>query len=371
MPMTMGRFVLAAATAALTMTTVVAAARADDFVDNAKKIVAAATSRVDKWEGPTTGPKAAADKTVIYVAGDMRNGGIQGVADGVQEAGKVIGWKVRVLDGQGTIAGQSAALSQAIALKPDAIILGGSDAVQQKSDLEQAQKLGIVLVGWHAGPKPGPMTDAPIFANVTSDSMQVAKVAAMYAIAQSDGKAGVVIFADSNYAIAIAKGRAMEAVIKQCAGCKVLEFEDTPLADTANRIPQLTTTLVGKYGKQWTYSLAINDLYYDFMAPSLTSAGYSGDGTPYNISAGDGSVSAYDRIRNKDFQAATVPEPLTMQGWQLIDEINRAFHKEQWSGFVPGVHLVTPENIAYDGGPKNVFDPDNHYRDEYKKIWGK
>jgi ribose transport system substrate-binding protein len=48
----------------------------------------------------------------------MRNGGIQGVADGGTEAGKVIGWDVRVIDGQGTIAGQSTAFSQAVALNP-------------------------------------------------------------------------------------------------------------------------------------------------------------------------------------------------------------------------------------------------------------
>ena len=29
-----------------------------------------------------------------------------------------------------------------------------------------------------------------------------------------------------------------------------------------------------------------------------------------------------------------------------------------------------PDNVAYDGGDKNVFDPGNGYRDEYKKIWG-
>lgn len=346
-------------------------ALADEYVDEAKAVVAAATSRVDKWDGPTTGPKAAEGKTIIYVAGDMRNGGIQGVADGVQEAAKVIGWDARVIDGQGSIAGQSTALNQAIALKPDAIILGGSDAVQQKADLEKAAAQGIVVVGWHAGPKPGPLDDTPIVANVTTDSNEVAKVAAMYAIAQSDGKAGVVVFADSAYAIAIAKGRAMEAVIKKCSGCEVVSFQDTPLADTANRVPQLTTSLLAKFGDKWTYSLAINDLYYDFMAPSLTAAGKTGDGAPYNISAGDGSISAYARIRDKDYQAATVPEPLTMQGWQLVDEINRALAGEEWSGFVPGVHLVTPENIAYDGGPRNVFDPDNGYRDEYKKIWGK
>jgi ribose transport system substrate-binding protein len=38
---------------------------------------------------------------------------------------------------------------------------------------------------------------------------------------------------------------------------------------------------------------------------------------------------------------------------------------------VPKVHLVTADNVGKDGGPKNVFDPDNGYRDQYKKIWGK
>ena len=58
-------------------------------------------------------------------------------------------------------------------------------------------KLMIVVVGWHAGPKPGPMADGHLFVNVTTDAMEVAKVAAMKAIADSNGKAGVIVFADS------------------------------------------------------------------------------------------------------------------------------------------------------------------------------
>lgn len=346
------------------------AAHADAFLDQAKAVVAKAVGRVDKWDGPTSGPKSVGKKTVIYVAGDMRNGGILGVGQGVKQAAEAIGWTYREIDGQGTVSGQATALSQAVALKPDALIVGGSDAVEQKAGLEAAEKEGIKIVGWHSGPKAGPLDGAPVFANVTTDSMEVAKVAAMKAIADSEGKAGVVIFADSTYAIAIAKGRAMESVMKQCVGCSVLAFEDTPLADVSSRIPQLTTTLLQQNGAKWTHSLAINDLYYDFMPPALGAAGLPGDGNPLNISAGDGSESAYQRIRAKDFQAATVPEPLTMQGWQLVDELNRDFAGEKWSGFVPGVHLVTPDNIGFDGGPKNVFDPDNGYRDHYKAIWG-
>ncbi|MFT3999804.1 MAG: substrate-binding domain-containing protein [Rhizobium sp.] len=349
----------------------VSVASADALVDEAKAKVAAASKKVDKWDGPTSGPKAAAGKTIVYVAGDMRNGGILGVSDGIKEAAGVIGWNYRAIDGQGSVSGQAAALAQAVALKPDAIVVGGSDAVQQKAALTAAANQGIIIAGWHAGPVPGPMDDEHLFVNVTTNAMDVAEVAAMKAIADSDGKAGVVIFADSAYAIAIAKGRAMEAVIKKCGGCKVLEFEDTPLADTSTRMPQLTTTLLQKFGAKWTYSLAINDLYFDFMGPSLTSAGLKGDGAPFNISGGDGSESAYQRIRSGQFQTATVPEPLNMQGWQVVDELNRAFSKQAWSGYIPGIHLVTKDNIAFDGGDKNVFDPGNGYRDEYRKIWGK
>jgi ABC-type sugar transport system ATPase subunit len=35
-----------------------------------------------------------------------------------------------------------------------------------------------------------------------------------------------------------------------------------------------------------------------------------------------------------------------------------------------GLILVTADNIAFDGSPKNIFDPDNGYRDQRKKIWG-
>ncbi|MFO1142251.1 MAG: hypothetical protein U1E59_07660 [Amaricoccus sp.] len=210
-----------------------------------------------------------------------------------------------------------------------------------------------------------------MFANVNTRIADVAQTAADLAIVDSDGKAGVVIFGDSNYEMAIGKARMMQADIeKGCPGCTVLSLEDSPMTEASSRMPQLTTSLLQRFGDKWTYSLAVNDLYYDFMGPSLASAGKDGGDPPHNISAGDGSESAFQRIRSKQFQMATVPEPLHEQGWQLVDELNRAFAGEPWSGYVSGIHLVTADNIAFDGGPDNVFDPDNGYRDVYKKIWG-
>jgi len=348
-----------------------ASARADDFTDMAAKAAKAATARADKWDGPTTGPKAATGKKIVFVAGDLKNGGILGASEGVKEAAAAIGWTVSVIDGQGSVSGRTAAMGQAMTLKPDGIVVGGFDTKEQQVVFDAAAKAGIPVVGWHSGNKPGPEPEAGIFANVTTSPQDVSNTAAYQAIADSNGKAGVVIFTDTQYEIAVFKARAMEAVIKKCAGCTVLEFVDSPIAESSQRMPQLTTTLLQKYGDKWTYSLAINDLYFDFMGPSLSAAGKKGDGSPKAISAGDGSESAYQRIRAKQYQAGTVPEPLNMQGWQLVDELNRAFGKAAWSGYVSGIHLVTADNVAFDGGAKNVFDPDNGYRDQYKKIWGK
>ncbi len=342
----------------------------DPFVAQAKAVVAAATAHVTTWDGPTNGPKAQSGKFIVYVSADQTNGGVSGVGKAVGDAAQVLGWRFKLLDGKGTVAGQADALSQAIALKPDGIVLGGFDAQSQKTQISKAASLGIKIVGWHASSSPGPIQNPPVFTNVESDPIQTAKLAADYAVAMSDGNAGVVILTDSEYSIAVAKSTTMRKEVEQCKGCTVLSYEDTPLADVSSRMPPLMTSLVQKYGGKFTYALGINDLYFDFTAPALRSLGVGSNGPPSFVSAGDGSVSAYSRIRQGQYQVATIPEPLSLQGWQCVDELNRAFAGVQPSGYVTAVHLVTNSNIAYDGGPQNLFNPDNGYQDQYKKIWG-
>ena len=336
----------------------------------AKAIVTQAAANKVPWDGPTIGPKAQPGKTVVLISEDQRNGGALGVSEGVTEAAKVVGWKLTMLDGAGVIANRSAAFGQAIALKPDIIIADNDDATEQKVNIVKAVNAGIKVLGWHSNVKPGPMDGVPLFTNISTDPTVVAKVAAALAIANADGKAGVVVFTDGTEKISVMKSNAMAANIKECSGCTVLEVIDTPLASVSTRIPQMTQSLHQRFGEKWTHSLAINDGFYDFMAPTLRAAGSAGSGPPVNISGGDGSKAAFERIRGDNYQFATVAEPLSLHGWQLIDEANRALAGMPWSGYVAPTHLVTKDNIGTNGGPNNVYDPDNGYRDIYKKIWG-
>jgi ribose transport system substrate-binding protein len=343
---------------------------AADAVSEAKAFVAAAAEPNAPWTGPTTGPKAQEGKTIVYVSADQRNGGALGVSRGVEEAIDSMGWTLRVLDGQGSVSGRSAAMQQAIALKPDGIILGTVDANEQSEAIRQAHEAGIVIVGWHSTASTGPSDKHPIFTNITTDPLEISRAAASLAVADSNGTANVVIFTDSVYEIAIAKSDAMAEVINACEGCQILSVEDTPLAEASTRMPPLTNSLLQRYGDDWDYSLTINDLPFDFMAPALISAGKSQAGYPRNISAGDGSEAAFQRIKQNFYQYATVAEPLNLHGWQTVDEMNRAFAGEEHSGYVVPVHLFTPDNILEDGGDKLSYDPGNGYRDVYRDIWG-
>jgi len=166
------------------------------------------------FDGPSSGPAAAADKTIVVLAADLKNGGILGVTNGVEEAAAVIGWEVRVLDGAGSVQGRTAAFGQAMALKPDGIIINGFDAVEQQAALDQAAAAEIPMVSWHSGPKIG--CDAPggIFANVSTDAMTVSEEAAKWAVSDAGGKPGVVIFTDSTYQIAIDKADRIKETIE-------------------------------------------------------------------------------------------------------------------------------------------------------------
>ena len=337
-------------------------------VTQAQEIVSRATLEAVRWSGPESGPKALRGKSIAFVAEDLRNGGIVGVAQGAREAAKAMGWTLKIFDGAGSSAGRAKAFSDALAAKPDGLILCGSDALENNAALTLFANRDVPVVAWHAGARPGPIEGTPVAMNVTTDPLEVARLTAMAAVAQSNGRAGVVILTDSKYSIAMAKAKAMENVIRGCQECTLLEVRDVAISESGEKMPAITKELLQRYGKRWTHTLAINDIYFDYSIASLTSAAIPSDGISL-LSAGDGSASAFLRIQAKTYQTVTVAEPLNLHGWQVMDELNRLFAGQPVSGFVAPIHLVNADNIAFDGGKKFQYDPDNGYRDIYRHQW--
>jgi ribose transport system substrate-binding protein len=339
----------------------------DPAVRRAQAVVPRALSARTGYRGPARGPRAQPGGLVVFVAGDLTNGGIAGAALGVQQAARAIGWQLQILDGNGTTARQARALRAALRLKPTGIVLGGFDAAAQRLALRRARALGIPVVGWHAGTRPGPDRRAGLFNNVSTDPASVARLAADYAIARSDGTANVVIFTDRRYPIAAYKADIMAAEIRRCRRCAVLDMVNSPIDLAQQQMPAIVSSLLHRFGTRFRYMLAINGIYIGGALPAFVNAGSGGDEPPFAIGAGDGDASDFERIRAGDHQTASIAEPLYMQGWQIIDELNRARAGQPPSGYIAPPRLITRADVP-DGV---VFDPPSGYRANYERIWGR
>ncbi|SEK11078.1 substrate-binding domain-containing protein [Paraburkholderia diazotrophica] len=341
---------------------------AKDFLARAKRVVDAAARPAAPWNGPRNGPRAQSGKHIAVVAEDLRNGGILGVVDGVLEAARVIGWSVKIFDSAGAADLRQKMLANALASRPDGLIIAGGDVRTLLPGLRPFAEQSIPMVGWHVASRAGPVPGTPVAMNVSTDPLEVARVTALAAIAQSGGHAGVVIFTDTSFRIAQEKSDAMAAIVRACSGCTLLEVRDVAISHSQELMPRTTRALLAHYGPRWTCALAINDIYFDYAAPVLTQAGIP-NAAMIMLSAGDGSEPAFLRIRTGTFQTGTVAEPLNLHGWQLVDEMNRLFAGDGVTGYVSPVHLVTADNIAVDSGDRLLYDPDNGYRDIYRRIW--
>jgi ribose transport system substrate-binding protein len=345
-----------------------ASVAARNYLDQAKRVADAAAQPAAPWNGPRDGPRAQRAKRIAVVAEDLRNGGVLGVVDGVLEAARVIGWSVRIFDTGGAPELRLKMLANALESRPDGLVIVGGDARAVLPALRPFSDLSIPIVGWHVAAQAGAVPGTAVAMNVSTDPLEVARVTALAAIAESGGRARVIIFTDSGYRLPQEKAEAMAAVVRACSGCTLLEMRDVPISRNQELMPGITSSLLARYGRRWTHALAINDIYFDYAAPVLTQAGLPNTAMAM-LSAGDGSESAFLRIRARTFQTGTVAEPLNLHGWQLVDEMNRLLAGERVTGYVFPVHLVTADNIAADGGDRLLYDPANGYRDIYRRIW--
>ena len=331
---------------------------------NAK--VAKASSRQNHWEGPADGPKLLPKKRVVFIGADMMNSVIADLYKNTKEAAAQAGWEILLIDCRGACYTGAPVLNQAVGMKPDGIILAGVDVTTQARGLAKAQEKKITVVGWHALSKPGPVDG--FFADIGNNPRDAGQIAALYGATEASSRMGMVILTDNSTPYMAAKSAAAVEIIKQCENCRLLSVEEMPYYEAPAKLQATLEDLVKRFGSKWTHVLAVSDIYFDLMERPALATAIAGNKLK-GISAGDGSTSAYVRLHSGALQIGTIPEPVSMQGWQLVDELNRAFSGVAPSGFNMPVHLVSEHNLAFDGGAKNTFDPENDYRTQYKKYW--
>ncbi|HEY8880622.1 MAG TPA: substrate-binding domain-containing protein [Roseateles sp.] len=302
-------------------------------------------------------------RRVVFLAQDFRNGGITAVYRGFEQACQELGWTLRVVNGKGDKATIRKLFDEALAAGVDGVVLGGFDESDIADRLAASPRPLPALVGWHASSRLG--ATPYLFANVSTDPNAVADMAATLVVPPSGAQAGVVIFNDGRFDIANAKTLRMREALARCARCELLAVEDLPISNAAKAMPAALEKLQQRFGKRWTHVLAINDVYMDSMHFPLQALGR---GDIVGIAAGDGSRTALSRIRyGRSQQLATIAEPTGLQGWQLADELRRAFAKQPPSGRVARPIAVTTELLRQLG--QLEVDDLLPYRAEYRQQW--
>ncbi|MCB9063340.1 MAG: substrate-binding domain-containing protein [Halobacteriovoraceae bacterium] len=297
---------------------------------------------VTKWEGPLTGPPAQENKSVVFISQSFKNKGISRLFNSFERAVQVIGWKYLSYDGEDNSQKIKKILSDLVLTNFDGIVIGGLSVSHYLPEIQKLKDSGKMIVGWHASRNPG--VEAPLFLNISSYNKEVAQVAVNYLVTSTQNagpqNVGIILFNDDRFDVANEKTQEMLAVLKNCQYCKILEVVNMNISHAPQLMGSKIDELNKKYGKKWTHSLGINDNYFNSThfskkRPDLI-----------NISAGDGSSDALERIRwGNSNQKASVAEPLDFQAWQIVDELNRAFAGQGPSLVVASPILITKESF--------------------------
>ena len=179
----------------------VAAPASADAVSDAKAAVAKYAGPQTTWQGPTKAPKPEPGKKIVFLSGDEQNdiSHLYGVY--MKEAGR----EARLERDRHRRQGQPHLLARrpesGDRLKPDGIAMF-ADAASLQDPIKAGVAQGIKFVGLHAAGLPGPQPDLNLFVNIQEDPREIGKAEADWAIADSDGKAHVVVLSHNEYAIA-------------------------------------------------------------------------------------------------------------------------------------------------------------------------
>jgi ribose transport system substrate-binding protein len=335
-------------------------------VAEARAIVAERTKPQSAWTGPTEGPKAPLGSfTLAYVSPDQSYTPHVLWGKGVEAGAAALGWKVITFNGQGSVGGTLAAMQQALAANPAAIITP-ADANALQKPIKDAVARHIPVIGIHATAFPGPDPSLGLYMNIVSNPAEIGQTEAAYVIAQSGGTARDIHMVDNSYAIARFKARATTTPIANCPGCKMLETVNMPLAEASTRMTSTISGLLARYGDSWWMTTCC-DGYYTNAAAALRAAGAAP--AKIRLVGADAPPSAYDMIRKGGFEVASVPEPSSLFGYEAVDAVVHAMAGAEPAHFLQPVFLIVKDNVDSEGGSANEFVPSNNFACHYTNIW--
>jgi ribose transport system substrate-binding protein len=333
---------------------------------------------------PSTSPPIAKDKFVVFLSCGQQAAGCSTPAANVGKVAKLVGWKYAVVDGKlGANNGFRTAMDQAIAEKPDAIVLWGENCtdIEQSIKSANAQKIAVIGAGsadcsdrYTPGGPQAPLYAGHVIFNARARTIgelygQMGEQQAAAAINATKGKAQVLRPVTNAVSFAQWEQAGQDKMLQKCGGCKVLANEKwSPGEQVPNgRLYQAFTSDLTKYPTANAALLSFDSFATTTgLSKAIVNAGRNR--SMYTV-AGEGYSDGMALIRQGNAGLQAMPSyDAKWIAWATIDEINRVFNDEPLVPEGIGVRLVdATHNMPPEG---EDYSSPIDYESAYKKAWG-
>lgn len=328
------------------------------LADQASTAVDAAKAPLAKWPGPTAAVSPAKGKTVYVVTCAAQGIGCVRAAKGVEEAGAVLGWTVRTIDGRGDPATWNKAIQTAVAAKADGIVL---DAVPPMLVGDALQKAGAANIAVVSVFNPAPAKKDSVFAYVRPNHTDQGRLAADWVAADSGGKAKVVLVSDPIFPELVERVSGFKESLARCQDCKIVEAVESTIAEMGQRLPGAVAAALSRHPDA-TYVVAPFDSNGFFANEGVRQAGKSGK---VKVVSYEGDPQTIAMIKDGKY-AMTIADPAEWMGWQAADELARSFAGQAAQDTPVAYRLIVTDNAPATPGWMGDVD----FRAEYKRLWG-
>lgn len=330
-----------------------------DFLAQAEARVKTAMAEVSSAI-PTEGPDLVGDKFVVLIPCAQAGEGCAQPAEGAKEAAEAAGWRVQIIDGQGTAEGQSAAINQAVSLGADGIITFAIDPEGVTGALQTARAAGVKVVASSAVD-----SDAVDFGGIPTEKLwyDSGQMMADFVIMKTEAESNTIVLTGNEFSALIPRSDGFKDRLAECETCTVVKEENFAFAEMATALPRLVQQLV-----QSTPDTDSIYVVYDAAVPFVLQGLQSIGRADIVVVSGDATSEALECLRNECGQSATAALPLRWLGWADIDIMNRLFAGEDPQPAADALvnRLFTPENVQQEPGN---WDGDIDYQSIYKELW--
>ncbi|NJQ00188.1 sugar ABC transporter substrate-binding protein [Streptomyces zingiberis] len=349
-----------------------------EVLASARKVTAANLAGTDR-ELPADGPKAQKGKKVWAIACSTVAPGCSMPAEGLAEAGKVLGWKTTIADGKLDPSVYNAQIRAAAAANADALVLFGIDCAPVKGAIQAAQKSGTKVFGANAldcddkyavgggtALFDGELVWGPDDADYAAfTDTYVGPGQADWVIAKTKGKADIVQLRQDDSAGTRHIGESAHERFKDCGGCTVTTVSYTGADLAAGKLQGKVSAALQKAPRANVVTVPVDAAISLGVASAVQQARAGGREI---LLVGQEGVPASVKLIKSGTQSFALGRPWRWTGWAAADGVNRMFAGEKavdagfGFGSMDAGHL--PKSDVYDGN-----DPSTPYVDNYRRIW--